>query len=315
VSDVAGRVAFVTGGDSGIGLGITQALLNAGMSVTITYRSQSHLAQAREYLRAPSERLHAIRVDVTDHAAMLSAAAETVDVFGKVHVLINNAGIALMLPLSQSSLDDWEWCMKVNATGVFNGVRAFLPHIKAHGEGGHIVATASMLGGLVAGPLWGAYSASKFAVVGMMEALRAELEATNINVSIFCPAGVRTNLGTSERNRPTTLRQSGAATEGTQALLNDCFERMSQILGSTGPDAVMGPEEAGKHVLEGIRNNKLYILSHPEYEPALRDRCEALLASFSRDDSLPAGRVSMAELLSSPMYSNELQRLRARRRL
>jgi NAD(P)-dependent dehydrogenase (short-subunit alcohol dehydrogenase family) len=308
VLDLAGKVAFVTGGDSGIGLGITQALLNADMKVAITYRSRTHLNEAMELLRAPEGRLHAINVDVTDYAALEAAAAETTRIFNKVHVLINNAGVALMLPLSQSTAEDWTWCMSINATGVFNGIRAFLPHLRAHGEGGHIVATASMLGGLVAGPLWGVYSASKFAVVGMLEALRAELEGTNIGVSIFCPAGVRTNLGTSDRNRPAALATSGVPDERTRMLLNDCFAGMTRILENAGPQAVMEPMAAAECLLKGIRNNDLYILSHPEYEPTLRDRCEALLASVPEGSQLPAGRVSMAEFLRCPMYVDEAKR-------
>lgn len=106
----------------------------------------------------------------------------------RLHVLVNNAGVLLTLPLSNATFDDWDWCINVNVTGVFNCLRAFLPHTKAHGEGGQIVSTSSMPAGLFVGPYWGVYSTSKFAVVCMMEALRSELAHTNIGVSVFCPA-------------------------------------------------------------------------------------------------------------------------------
>src|ERR1700734_1836221 len=199
--EVAGKVAFITGGDSGIGLGIARAFTDAGMKVVITYRTRSHLDEAMKLLQGAADRVHAINLDVTDRAAMEKAAAETVEVFGKVHVLVNNAGVAVIGGLSHASYEDWDWAMSVNAGGVFNGVRAFLPRIQAQGEGGQIVSVSSLAGMLGHAPA-GVYTASKFAVVGMMEALRAELAGTNIGVTVFCPGIVNTNIGSSARNRP-----------------------------------------------------------------------------------------------------------------
>jgi NAD(P)-dependent dehydrogenase (short-subunit alcohol dehydrogenase family) len=308
MQDLHDKVAFITGGDSGIGRGIVRALLGAGMKVAMTYRTEAHLQEAMEVLPHARERAHAIKLDVTDRPGMMAAAAETVRVFGKVHVLVNNAGVAPVLALSDSTFDDWDWCMSVNVDGVFNGIRVFLPYIEAHGEEGHILATSSMLGGLLAGPLWGAYSASKFAVVGMMEALRAELAHTNIGVSIFCPAGVKSSLGSSNRNRPATLADAGTADGRGRVLLEDLRLAM-QRLGPAAADSIMDPTEAGVRVLRGILNNDLYIFSHAEYEQALRDRCELLLASIPKGEAAIAdARLKTAQVLSSPMYRQELQR-------
>lgn len=311
MNDVEGKVAVVTGGDSGIGLGIARAFLGAGMKVAITYRTRAHLDESMKALEHAGDRVCAIPLDVTDREAMDRACAQVRNMFGKVHVLVNNAGVALLLPISCTTFDDWDWCMSVNVDGVFNGIRAFLPHIRAHGEGGHIVATASMLGGLVAGPLWGAYSASKFAVVGMMEALRAELEATNIGVSIFCPAGVESNLNRSERNRPATFPEAGELDTRGAEQMSKFQESMTQLLAEYPiSSSIMDSTEAGEWVLRGIRRNDMYILSHPEYEHVLRDRWEALAASIPRHVMPPQGRVMVARFYARSLYRNELNRMR-----
>lgn len=310
--DVAGKVALITGGDSGIGLGISHAMLRTGMRVIMTYRTDRHLEEARRSLEGYDDRLRTVRLDVTDRATVMSLSGEIAQLFGKLHVLVCNAGVASMLPLSNASFDDWDWCMSVNVGGVFNCIRAFLPHIRAHGEGGHIVATSSMLGGLIAGPYWGVYSASKFAVVGMMEALRSELAATNVGVSVFCPAGVRSNLGSSDRNRPPSLREAGALDDTTLALTERFHTGMRTVLeNSAGTPPLMDPFEAGERVLQGIRNDDLYILSHAEYEQALRDRSEALLASLPRGEPpVSPGRIALAQLARNPIYAEAAERRR-----
>jgi len=208
MKDVEGKVAFITGGNSGIGLGIARACVDAGMKVVITYRTKSNLDDAMEHLKHAGDRVHAVNVDVTDRAAMEKAADETVKVFKKVHVIVNNAGVAVVGGLSKATYDDWDWAMGVNLNGVFNGIHTFLPRIQSHGEGGQVVATSSLAGLLGHGPA-AVYTATKFAVVGMMEALRAELDGTNIGVSVFCPGIVNTNIGKSARNRPSNLPDTG----------------------------------------------------------------------------------------------------------
>jgi NAD(P)-dependent dehydrogenase (short-subunit alcohol dehydrogenase family) len=267
MKEVASKVAFITGGSSGIGLGIARAFVDAGMKVVITYRTEKHREDAMSFLKTAGERVHAIGVDVTDRPGMERAAEETLRVFGKVHVLVNNAGVNNDKSLAETTYDDWDWLTNVNVNGVFNGVRTFLPRIQMHGEGGHIVTTSSVFGLLTTTPGLGPYTASKFAVVGMMEALRAELADTQIGVSVLCPGVVAsTNIGV---NRDRSLAENRSET---------LKERPK-----TPPESAMNPLDVGKLALRGIRNNDLYILTNPEYKQIMQERSEALIASLPSD--------------------------------
>ncbi len=308
MKDVEGKVAFITGGDSGIGLGVARACVDAGMKVVITYRTQSHLDEAMKYLQAAGNRVHAINVDVTDRAGMEKAAAETVQVFDKVHLLVNNAGVGVFGGLSTATYDDWDWGMGINVNGVFNGVRNFLPRIKAQGEGGQIVSTSSLAGLLGHGPA-GVYTASKFAVVGMMEALRNELADTNIGVSVFCPGIVNTNIGSSNRNRPSTLADVGFKPD--PKFMASMAAAMKQM---KGPPPGMDALEAGQRVLHGVRNNDLYILTTPEFEQEFRARGELIVASLPLDVHPTEARVTMGRMvLGKTAYATELDRKRCAR--
>jgi NAD(P)-dependent dehydrogenase (short-subunit alcohol dehydrogenase family) len=300
-----GKVAVVTGGSSGIGLGIASVLLDAGMKVVITYRSEKHLDHAMSVLAPSADRqVHAIELEVADRTAVREAALKVDSLFGKTHVLICNAGVGPFVSLSNATFDDWDWCVGVNVTGVFNCIKAFLPRIQAHGEGGHIVATASMLGGMIAGPFWGVYSTTKFAVVGMMEALRSELLDTDVGVSVFCPAGVGTNIKTSDRNRPAALTQAGAPDAIIEKIIREFSGDMQRAI-QRHPDQQLyiSAEDAGRCVLRGIVENQLYIISHPEYEQALRDRAEAIQRSMQPAAGISDLRRSLAEISRNPIYS------------
>ena len=303
MKDVEGKVAFITGGDSGIGLGIARAFTDAGMKVVITYRTRSHLDEAMKYLQSAGDRVHAVNLDVTDRAAMEKAAAETVQVFKKVHVVVNNAGVGIIGGLSTATYDDWDWGMGVNVNGVFNGIRSFLPRIQAHGEGGQVVATSSLAGLLGHGPA-GVYTASKFAVVGMMEALRNELAGGNVGVSVFCPGIVNTNIGTSNRNRPSTLADSGFKPD--PKMFADMPKELREM---RGPPPGMDALEAGQRVLSGMRNNDLYILTTPEFEAEFRARGEAILASLPTDvNASPAREAVGRMILGKTTYAAERDR-------
>jgi NAD(P)-dependent dehydrogenase (short-subunit alcohol dehydrogenase family) len=302
--EVAGKVAFITGGSSGIGLGIAHAFLAAGMKVALGYRTATHAAAALETLADARDRVHLINVDVTDRPAMARAAAETERVFGKVHVLVNNAGVVGFAPLSVTTYDDWDWIMNVNVNGVFNGVRTFLPCIRRHGEGGHIISLSSLVG-LVAGGRTGSYTTSKFAVVGMMESLRAELADTNIGVSVCCPGVVRSNFITASRNRPDALATSA---------FNLDPDMMDAVRRSVEDREVsMDPFTVGRLVLRGMRDNDLYILTHPATQQILKDRYEALAASFPRDSERAELGVALTrEGHAKSIYSIERDRQRQR---
>ena len=187
-------------------------------------------------------------------------------------MLVNNAGVALPPTLSTTSYQDWDWELNVNLNGPFNGVHVFLPLIQSHGEGGQIITTSSAMG-LFAVSYGAAYTVSKFAVIGMMEALRAELADINIGASVFCPGLVTSHIGESSfRDRPA----GSAGKDDAEILRQDTQYR-------NDPEYAMDPLEAGRLVLRGMRNNDLYIFTHPEYEQIMRDRNEALIASIPRD--------------------------------
>jgi NAD(P)-dependent dehydrogenase (short-subunit alcohol dehydrogenase family) len=231
---------------------------------------------------------------------MLRAADETERVFGKVHILCNNAAVGIIGPATAATFDDWDWGLGVNIGGVVNGVQIFLPRIRAHGEGGHIVTTASM-GGIFAAGTAAIYNTSKYAVVGYMEALRPELEPLGIGVSAFCPGLVNTNIHEVEQLRPakfadTTYREAALARAG--------------IMKEKVLPAGMDPMEVGERVLRGIRNNDLYILTHPEYEQGIRERFEAILASIPvEQEKPPAARVAAeAMVLRNPIFAAERDR-------
>jgi NAD(P)-dependent dehydrogenase (short-subunit alcohol dehydrogenase family) len=296
LADVKGKTAFVTGGSSGIGLGVVRALLDAGMKVAFSYKSEGNRDAALASLPKRNAGLHAIRLDTTDRDAMPRAADEIERRFGHVHLVVNNAGIGVPALLSNVSWQDWDWSLDVNVNGIFNGVRTFLPRLLAHGEGGHVVATSSSAG-IVAGTL-GVYATAKFAVVGMMESLRTEMEGRNIGVSVYCPGLVRSSIFDIERNRPAA--HGAVSREPPKPPPLKPGARPIDIMA-----AAMDPLEAGRQVLEGVRRNNLYILSHPEFEPVVRQRMTLMLASFSKQP-VPKERRLATAAITPDIYAAEL---------
>lgn len=303
LSDVRDKVAFITGGSSGIGLGLACVLSAAGMKVVFTYMNDQHRDSALAQFPKDNPGVHAIRLNTTDRDGMERAADEAERKFGNVHLLVNNAGVGLPALLSKVSWQDWDWALDVNINGVFNGVRTFLPRMQKHGEGGHIMVTSSAAG-IVAGVL-GVYVTTKFAVVGMFESLRIELAGTNIGVSIFCPGLVRTQIFDAERNRPDSHGRKGAPPA-------------PPPLSQDGPPldlmgAAMDPIEAAEYVLAGIRRNDLYIFSHPEFKPMAQERCALLLDSFSKK-AVPRNRGYVSGFLHPDIYVAETAKRRARKK-
>jgi NAD(P)-dependent dehydrogenase (short-subunit alcohol dehydrogenase family) len=275
--DVAGMTAFITGGGSGVGFGMAKAFGAAGMNVVIADIRQDHLDQALQSLRGRN--VHPIRVDVSDRAAMAQAADETERVFGKVHVLCNNAGVNLFNDIGSASYDDWDWLLGVNLGGTVNGLQTFIPRIKAHGEGGHIVNTASMAA-FIASARAGIYCTSKFAVRGLSEALRGSLLPHRIGVSVLCPGLVRSAIYESERIRPPQLSVQATPTDP------QFLERLAQV-----HELGMSPEEVGEKVLRAIRRNDFYILTHPEFKEELRSIFDEVLRALP-EEPVPEGRLA-----------------------
>jgi NAD(P)-dependent dehydrogenase (short-subunit alcohol dehydrogenase family) len=296
LASVKGKTAFITGGSSGIGLGIARVLSDAGMKVVFTYKNDAHRDAALASFAKNNPGVHAIRLDTTDREGMPRAADEAGRVFGNVHLVVNNAGVGIPAPLSNVSWQDWDWSMDVNVNGIFNGVRTFLPRMLAHGEGGHFVTTSSSAG-IVAGTL-GVYATAKFAVVGMMESLRTEVEGRNIGVSVFCPGLVKSSIFDIERNRPAA---HGVTTREPP--------KPPPLKPGAKPIDIMAvamdPLEAGRQVLAGIRRNDLYILTHPEFEAVVRQRVTLQLASFSKK-AVPKARREATETITPDIYAAEL---------
>jgi NAD(P)-dependent dehydrogenase (short-subunit alcohol dehydrogenase family) len=298
LQNLEGKTAFVTGGASGIGLGIATALQRAGMNVVVADIRDDHLAEAREVL---GESALALKLDVTDRAAFAAAADAAEARFGKIHILCNNAGVAVVGPVELASYGDWDWTLGVNLGGTINGVVTILPRILAHGEGGHIVNTASMSGML---PHPGAviYGVTKAAAVSMMESMRAELEPRGVICSAFCPGPVQSNIAEAGKTRPAALADTGYAESDKRRRQGGDFRHLYKTA-----------EEIGERVREGIEGDELYILTHSEFLDGVKDRAAAMVASVPDVPENPELKSTFAMLFRNPVHAAERDRQEARR--
>ena len=270
--DLNGKTAFVTGGASGIGLALAKAFVAEGMAVMLADIEAKVLDAAVAELKAKGARAAGVVCDVADLPSVEAAAQAAFAKFGKVHIVCNNAGVAASGSLDPVSLSDWRWVMDVNLMGVVHGVAAFLPHIRAHGEGGHFVNTAS-IAGMMSTMGFSPYTASKFAVVGASEGLAQQLADENIGVSILCPAFVRTRIHQSGRNRQAELGPVPVAAEGTGASF---FQTLVTALVENGSD----PDPIAAATLAAIRANALYVFTHPERIEAVEARFNGILQAM-----------------------------------
>jgi NAD(P)-dependent dehydrogenase (short-subunit alcohol dehydrogenase family) len=272
--ELAGKTAFVTGGASGIGLALGAAFAQAGMKVMLADIETGALAEAVRSLRDFGPNVRSVACDVADPVSVERAANAAYEAFGNVHVICNNAGVAAAGGIDNISLDNWRWVLDVNLMGVLHGIRTFLPHIRAHGEGGHIVNTASMAG-MNSGLGFSPYVASKFAVVGMSEGLATQLEPFGIGVSVLCPSFVRTRIGESGRNRPQRYGATQTPDPASPAglLLAQLTERLQSGL---------DPSDVAARVVAAIRQEELYVFTHPEMRAEVEDRFGAILAAMDK---------------------------------
>ena len=270
MEDFEGKVAVVTGGASGIGYGMARTFLKAGMKVAILDANPRHLEEVRAEL-AGSNKVHFIQVDVTDRAAMAAAADDVERVFGKVHLVCNNAGVASGQAADEADYDEWDRVLGINLGGVINGVKSFVPRIKAHGEGGHVVNTSSMAGLIPLPDTGGIYAASKFAVRGLTDSLRLNLAKDGIGVSTLCPGLTRSRIMANA--------DPGADEVEADALFNDM-------------SGAMDPEELGAAVLEGIRRNDPYILPHGEFKEEVAELFAEILELFPQGQDVPEARLA-----------------------
>lgn len=274
--DLAGKAAFVTGGASGIGFALGRRLAEAGMKVMLADIEVDALNAAVESLRDVGQEVRGVTCDVTDPVSVEMAATASYDAFGNIHVVCNNAGVGGGSGIDDISLENWRWVLDVNLMGVLHGIRTFLPHIRAHGEGGHIVNTASMAG-LNSGMGFSAYSASKFAVVNMSEGLAARIKPLGIGVTVLCPGFVRTRITESGRNRPARYGPSQKPDPASSA--GTLVAQIAELVRSG-----LDPDDVAAQVLTAIRENELYVFTHhdADWRGELEARFAGILAAMDK---------------------------------
>ena len=271
MKDFKDKVAVVTGAASGIGRGMAEAFVAAGMKVVLADIEQGPLEETTRSLLGSGADVHSVLTDVSKSDQVDDLAKRTLDKYGAVHILCNNAGVSVRSsPSWMSSLDDWQWILGVNLMGVVHGHRSFLPIMIKQDTAAHIVNTASMAGLIANTALYGT---TKFAVVGLSEALNLELQRGRFKpkVSVLCPGFVDTNIINAHRNRPKEFPdevppQGGVA----DAIYEWLAEQLKQGL---------SPRAVGEQVLDAIRDERFYILTHPEYNPLIEQRMKDILSA------------------------------------
>ncbi|HKU36763.1 MAG TPA: SDR family NAD(P)-dependent oxidoreductase [Polyangiales bacterium] len=295
MKDVKGKVAVVTGAASGIGRGLAQSFAAAGMKVVLSDVEQARLAATCEELRASGADVHAIATDVSKPEEVSELARQTLSRYGAVHVLCNNAGVGTdVRPSWNTSLDDWNWVLGVNLMGVIHGIRSFIPIMIEQNDDAHVVNTAS-LAGLIYGENT-VYAVSKFAVVGLSESIQLELARAGhkVKVSVLCPAWVKTDIIHAGRNRPTDLAPAAPQARG----------RINQVFADWVADQIangLDPRTVGDQVLDAIRNERFYVLTHPEWKPLIEHRMQSVLSGANPTSLQPPGAESLIRALATTL--------------
>lgn len=272
MQELAGKGAVCVGGGSGIGRGIALGLAAEGMRVVVADIEPDGAARVRDEIAAAGGEAWSAEVDATDPESLAALARSAADLVGNVHVVVQTVGVIADTPLADATEQEWGWFVEFHLMSAVRTVNAFLPGMRAHGEGGHIVLTSSMAGLLALSPQMtggvntGLYTVMKHALVGYGEMLRFELAPEGIGVSVLCPGLVDSNLGaTSARNRPD--RFGGAFADPSD--------------GAGMPPGAMPNEDVGPIVVRAIRANRGYILTHPETRPLVEMRQQALLDDYA----------------------------------
>ena len=278
MSQFAGKTAVISGGAEGIGLSIAQALGNQKMNIVIADIDQSNLEKARLELESDGVSVLAVALDVAQEDQWQEVANQAVAKFGKVHMVVNNAGVGGDTgPIESQDTKGWQWTLDVNLMGVVYGAKVMTPLIKKHGEGGWIVNVASMagMGGI---PYAGAYTATKAAVVALSESWAGELEGDGIHVSVLCPAFVQTRIYESARNRPEKY-QPDPTPKSEKTVLTNSAKQMVE----SGIDVSI----VGKRVVEALNDKEFYIFTHPNYRFLMQERTAAIDEAFTKSAKSP----------------------------
>lgn len=281
MSELQGKVAVISGGAEGIGFYIAQSMAKQGMKVVIGDIDAKQLDIARQALEAQGADVLAVEMDVVKIEDWQSLAEQTLTKYGKIHMLVNNAGVgAAAGSIEKTNHKDWEWVLDVNLMGVIYGTQTLVPFMKEHGEGGWLINVASMagMGGV---PFAGAYTATKVAVVGMSESWYPELKPHNIQVSVLCPAFVKTRINLSHRNKQDQYKTPSSGKAPSPKALA-MAEHMQKVI-----DDGLDPEIVGERVVEAILAKELYIFTHPNYRSGVQKRSKAIDDAFARAANSP----------------------------
>jgi len=266
MNTIQNKVVFITGGGHGIGLSLGKVFAGHGAKVVLADIDEQRLNTAKALLAESGFDVETIVCDVAKAESVKSAADFTVERFGKVHIVINNAGVSLAGKPGSIPLEDWRWIVDINLMGVVYGVEVFVPLIKSHGEGGYIINTASMAGHM------SSYHATKYAVVGYSESIRQDLQAENIGVSVLCPAWVRTDIHNAGINKPSLAQQSAS-------------DKQAFDPGVSGFAAVIesgiAPDALAQWVYECMLAERFYIFSHPSMTQHIETRAGNIAADYS----------------------------------
>ena len=286
MKDFDGKIAFITGGASGLGLGLAKVLTEAGCKVVIVDIRQDHLDEALAYFRGKNAAVHGIKLDITDRAAYAAAADEVERVFGgPPQLLFNNAGVNTFGPTEKSTYEDWDWLMGVLLGGVINGMQTFVPRMIAAGQGGYIVNTSSM-GGFQGSDAAAIYCAAKAAVNNLSESYNKSLKKYGIGVSVCCPANIKSNIAEATLTRPEHLKNTGY-------VVNDDSINSLRRIHSAG----MEPTELAGHIKQGIEDEQLYIIPYPEEKEGLERHFKEIVDSVLPMEADPEGARHRTEAL------------------
>lgn len=290
---IAGKTAFVTGGASGIGLGLVRALLERGARVVIADIREDHLAEAAQALAGQD--FHCIKLDIVDRDAWVRAADVAEDVFGPVDILCNVAGVGLLGGARTATYADIDWSMAVNIGGSINGVMTFLPRMLARGAPAHIVNTTS-IGGIM--PFSGgfAYSTAKFAVVGMTEALRAEFSGENLGITLLIPGPVKSNIHEVARLRPAEFSETNLK------------EFESDMLDRKPLESWMEPLQVGRMVVDAIKRDLPFVTTHGQFGAVVKQYFDAILWAFGESAGQESAKVDLGFDFDNPVYREFLAR-------
>jgi len=276
MTDVKGKVAFITGGGSGVGLGQAEVFGKAGAKIAIADIRDDHLKDAVKSLAEKGVEAMPVKLDITDRDAYARAADEVEAKLGPVQLLFNTAGVSIFGPLQNATIEDWQWQMDVNVYGVINGVMTFLPRMLKRGDDCHITNTASM-SAFVSLPGTGIYCTGKMAIRGYSECLSMDLKDTNVKVSMLCPGAVDSNIHEAVKTRPAHLQNTGYYGEDPNVMAH-----LKKVI-----EHGMKPARLAEYVLKGVQNDDLYILPYPEFRKTLEEIHARVMAALAKPEDDP----------------------------